>query len=304
MLDVVLVILPVFLLIFLGQVFRRRAFPGEDFWAPAERLVYWVLFPSLLATTLAKADFTGLEIWPMTATVVVAILAMTGLTLALKPLLRIDGPAFTSVHQGTVRMNTYIGLAIAFGLHGTLGLSTAALAVAAIVPLVNVTGVLILTRYGRGASQGRAGLLWQVLRNPLILGCIIGGLLNLTGLGLPPVVGPLLEILTRAALPLGLLCVGAALDLTVARAAGQLALIASGLKLLCLPAFTGIGLWLLGIDGLAAFIAVLFTALPAAPTSYILARQLGGDATLMANLVTLQTLAAIFTLPLVLSFVS
>jgi len=42
-------------------------------------------------------------------------------------------------------------------------------------------------------------------------------------------------------------------------------------------------------------------ALPTATSSYILARQLGGDAPLMAAIVSGQTLLAVATIPLILA---
>jgi predicted permease len=75
----------------------------------------------------------------------------------------------------------------------------------------------------------------------------------------------------------------------------------SAMKLLVVPAFTALACWALGVSGLAAFIAVLFNALPAAPSAYILARQLGGDAGLMAGILTAQIALAVVTLPLVLA---
>ncbi|MEX0758797.1 MAG: AEC family transporter [Tistlia sp.] len=302
--PVVAAILPVFLLIFLGWLLKRRAFPGDHFWAPAERLTYFVLFPALIATTLAQADFSRLEILPMAAAIVLAILAMSALILAARRLFAVDGPGLTSVYQGAVRMNTYIGLTVAYGVHGAEGLAAAALAVAAIVPLVNVTCTAMLARYGRGAAPGAAGMARQFATNPLILACLLGGLLNLSGIGLPPVLGPMALILGRAALPLGLLAVGAALDLRAARAAGRVVLQTSALKLAALPLLTWLFLQAFGIEGVAAFVAILFNALPTATSAYILARQLGGDATLMASLITVQTLVALASLPLVLGLLA
>ncbi len=101
-------------------------------------------------------------------------------------------------------------------------------------------------------------------------------------------------------MPLGLLAVGAALDLDAARRGKRVSGLASGLKLLGLPALA-YGLCLaFGADGVALFVGVLFAAVPTATSAYILARQLGGDAGFMANLCTLQTLLALVTLPLVL----
>jgi hypothetical protein len=302
--QIALVVLPVFLLIFLGWLLRRRAFPGEGFWAPAERLTYFLFFPVLLATTLARADFAELAVLPMAGAIVAAILIATAALLALRgPLtawLGLEGPGFTSLYQGVVRMNTYIGLAVAFGVAGEAGLAAAGVAIAAIVPLVNLLCVSLLARHGTAAQPTLVGVAQQVATNPLILGCAAGGLLNATGLGLPPVLGDTMEILARAALPLGLLCVGAALDLRAARAAPRPVLVSSALKLLALPGLTALGCWALGVGGTAAFVAVLFNGLPTATSAYILARQMGGDGTLMASLITAQTLLAMLSLPLIL----
>ncbi len=300
MLQIILVILPVFLLIFLGQVCRRRAFPGDGFWAPAERLTYFLLIPALLVITLAEADFSRLTVLPVALGTAAAILVMTVLALALRPWLGIDGPAFTSFYQGVVRINTYVGLSVAFGLWGEAGLAASAVVLGAIVPLVNVTSIFILARYGTAAQPTVAGILRRVVTNPLILACLVGAFLNLAGIGPPPVIGDMLRILGRAALPLGLLAVGAALDLDAARQGKGVSGLASLLKLAGLPALAyGLGL-AFGAEGVALSVGVLFAALPTATSGYILARQLGGDAGFMANLCTLQTLLALVSLPLVL----
>lgn len=300
MLQIVLVILPVFLLIFLGQLCRRKAFPGDGFWAPAETLTYYLLLPALIVITLAEADFAGLTVVPMALAMAGAILLMTGLMVALRPLLKVDGPGFTSVYQSVVRLNGYIGLSVAFGLYGETGLAVAAVAVATFVPLVNVGSIFMLARYGASAQPHLAGVARRIAGNPLILACLLGGLLNLSGLGPPPVLGDMLRILGRAALPIGLLAVGAGLDLAAARRAKSVAAISSALKLALLPAMTyGLARWF-GADPVTLGVGVLFTALPVATSSFILARQLGGDAALMANLCAVQTLIAMASLPLVL----
>ena len=300
MLQIILVILPVFLLIFIGQVCRRRSFPGDGFWAPAEKLTYYLLLPALIVIVLAEADFARLAVLPMALAMAGAIILMTGLVVALRPLLEVDGPGFTSVYQSVVRLNAYIGLPVAFGLYGETGLAIAAVAVATFVPLVNVTSTFMLARYGTSAEPSLGGVLKQVAANPLILACLLGGLLNVTGLGLPPVVGDMLRILSRAALPIGLLAVGAGLDLAAARHAKWIAATSSALKLVALPAMTyALARWF-GADPMTLSVGVLFTALPVATSSFILARQLGGDAALMVNLCAVQTLLAMVTLPLVL----
>jgi malonate transporter and related proteins len=300
-LPIVLAIAPVFLLIFTGYAVRARHLLADGFWEPAERLIYFVLFPALLVATLADAEFADLDIAPMAGALVVAIGTMVAVLLMLRPLLGVSGPAYTSIFQGVVRQNTYIGLAVAFAVYAEQGLAAAAVAMAVIVPLVNLLSVTVLSRFGSGGQTSWLGAARQVARNPLIIACAIGILLNVTGIGLPPVVGPLLQILGRAALPLGLMAVGAGLDLSAARTAGPPVAVAVGLRLIVLPTLTALACHVLDVGPVAAFVAILFNATPASPSSYILARLLGGDARLMAGIVTVQTALSLITLPLMLA---
>jgi hypothetical protein len=107
--------------------------------------------------------------------------------------------------------------------------------------------------------------------------------------------------LGQASLPLGLLCVGAALDFRSARAwTGPIA-VASLVKFGLMPGLTFAACRLMGLDGAAAAVALIFHTLPTASSSYILARQLGGDAPLMAGITAIQTVLAAAALPLALA---
>ena len=297
MLPIVLATVPIFLVIFLGAGLKTWRLLPEAFWTPAERLVYTVLLPALLISTLASADLSGLDVGAMAGVIAAALLIMTGILLGLRPALAKSGPAFASLFQGATRMNTYIGLSVAFAVHNTSGLAAAAVAVAVIVPLGNLLGVAMLARFGSSGTPSFAAAAGLILRNPLIAACLIGIVMNVSGIGLPLVIGPLLDILARGAL----LAVGAGLDLRAARAGGRSLAAATGLKLLVLPGITAAGCWLLGVSPIAAFVAVLFNGSPTSAASYILVRQLGGDAPLMAGIITVQTALAMVTLPLVLT---
>jgi predicted permease len=301
-LEIILIaVLPIFLLIFLGFLAKARRFPGEGFWEPAERLIYFALLPALLVTTLADADLSGLNAPAMAGAIAAATVALTLLLLALQPLLGLSGPAFTSLYQGSVRQNTYIGLAVAFGVFGAAGLAAAAVAVAVIVPLTNLLAVVLHAHFARTSRSGIVALIKLIALNPMILACLTGIALNVTGIGLPPVVRELLEIMARAALPLGLLAVGAGLDLAAARRGGRAVALAVVLKLAVLPALTAAGCWAFEVTGVAAFTAILFNGIPTAASTYILARQMGGDAKLMASIITLQVIASALTLPIILT---
>lgn len=288
-------------MIVLGHVLRRSQFPGEAFWPAAEKLTYFLLFPVLLVRELALADLGGYTVAPFAGAIAATLLAMSALLFAIRPYLAIDGPGFSSIFQGSIRFNTYVGLAAASALFHTPGSTLAALAIAMLVPLVNVLCIGVLN-HAAGATDS-AKLLRSMIRNPLILACAIGIALNVSGLRLPPGTVTVVDILARTALPLGLLAVGAGLQMRTVIEQPRELLMTAGFKLLLLPALSLLFGFLLALDQLEMAILVLFTALPGAPASYILARQLGGDARLMAAIVTVETAFSFLTLPAILLFV-
>ncbi len=291
---------PVFLLIALGWLLRARGFLGASFWPGAERLVYWILFPALLLLTTASSDLTGLRSLPLAGALVAAILLTAGLAFALRGRLGLDGASFTSVFQGAIRNNTYVGLAGAGALYGAAGLAVMGIVVFVVVTLVNVLSVIVLLSH-RGRRMRVLDLLVSVASNPLILACVGGFALNATGLGLPALAGAMLDILGRAALTLALLCVGAGLDFGRLGRSPPAALAASALKLVVMPVATWGFCRMFGVEGVSAATALLFTAAPISASSYVLARQLGGDAPLMAGLITLSTILAALSMPLALA---
>ena len=294
---------PVFLLIALGWLLRARGFPGEAFWPAAERLVYFVLFPALLFLTTATSELAGFGLLPLAAALILALLAVGLSALALRPWLGVDHAGLTSVFQGAIRTNTYVGLGAAGTLYGSAGLEVLGIVILVVVTTVNLLSVVALIHYGRKAAGG-GEVLSSGARNPLILACLAGFALNAIGMDLTGVPHNTLAVLGQASLTLGLLCVGAGLELAHLGRQRAAALATCALKLVIMPAATALACRLLGIEGLSAAVAVLFTAGPISASSYVLARQLGGDAPLMAGLITLTTIAAALTMPLTLALLT
>lgn len=292
-------IFPVFALLLLGNVARRSGFLAERFWEQAEKGTYYVLFPCLLVKNLATAhmDFAAAGMLLVVAALMPVLASV--LAFAFAPLLRLNGADFTSFYQGSIRFNTYIGLAIVATALPAPALTLAAIVVAVMIPLVNVLCIGVFAYFTH--KQVRvAALLTSILKNPLIVACLLGIVLNLLPFSIPKVLLKVLEALAQMALPMGLLAVGAGLRLQALRESGSLLFWASGVKLLLLPALIyGLCVWL-QVGALERAVLVTFAALPTASSAYILARQLGGNAGLMAVLITGETLLGILTMPLVL----
>ncbi|WP_328824868.1 AEC family transporter [Pseudomonas schmalbachii] len=278
---------PLFALIIGGHAMRRTGFPGEAFWPAAERLNYFILFPALLFSSLANAPLHD----PGLARQALAVMLGLGIAwLALLWIKRLRGwsaARFGAIAQGVLRFNTYLGLAAVGSIYGKPGLTLSALMLALMVPTVNVMSVWALS--AEGGHSVRA-LLLPILRNPLILACLAGALLNLAGFHLDGGSERLLNLLAAASLPLGLLCVGAALQPKELRAELPALGWNCAIRLLGMPLLAFAIARTLGLPPMESAVLVLFFALPTAPTAYVLTRQLGGDSHLMAGIITLQTL--------------
>ncbi len=289
---------PLFALICLGYLLFQRGFPDPGFWPAAERINYFLLFPALLVSSLADAPVRDPQVLRLGGTAVVIILiAAIALSLARRAI-PMPAARFGPLLQGTVRFNTYLGLAILATLAGPAGIERAALYLAIAVPLVNLLSIMALTEAGKARTP--LALLRTMARNPLILACLGGITLALTGWGLPFGTGRFLDLLAQASLPLGLLCVGAALQPAALRRDGLMLGAIAALRLVLMPLLAALIARAFGLSGVEALVLIVFSAIPTAPTAYVLTRQLNGDGTLMAGIVTSQTIAAIATIPAVL----
>ncbi|MCJ2164296.1 MULTISPECIES: AEC family transporter [unclassified Pseudodesulfovibrio] len=297
--PIILAILPIFGLILLGFVLRRLDFPGIGFWPVSERLTYYVLFPAMLVSGLAGRHFDG-SAMGIGLTLASAICLVGAFLVLTRTMFNLDGPVFTSVFQGAIRPNTYVGLSAAAALLGPDWMTLSAVALLTLIPLVNVLCVLVLSRHGKhGGGLGRVGL--ELLKNPLILACVAGLILSGLNLELPGVVLDLLTILGKAALPLGLLAVGAGLQFEGIGATTMPVGLASLSHLVALPLAAYGCARLFGVEGLARDAALIYTAIPVSVSAFILARQMGGDHRVMALIITAQTVLSAVTMPLILA---
>ena len=304
---VIAALLPVFLLIVLGFVLKRSLLRLETQWHGLERLTYYVLFPVLLIQTLVKADLTQVPVAGVGGALLLSLLLMSLLCLALRPLLArcaIDGPAFTSIFQGATRWQTYVALAVSVSLYGDTGLALASVAMVAIIPLVNVFSVGVLAHYASPEKQSIPAIVMTVVRNPLIWACAIGLALNILHLPLPRIWHEVADALGRSALAIGLLVTGAGLHLAGMFRPSLAAAIAVVLKLVLMPVLAiALALWF-GLAGSNLAIVAVCSAVPASSSAYVLARQMGGDAPLLAQIITLQTILAAITMPIAIALVA
>ena len=294
-------LVPVFLLIVLGVALKRRLLTDEPIWIGIERLVYYVLFPALLVDTLSRAKLSSVPIAGVGGALLLAVLVMSALCMALRPLLArwqgISGPSFTSIFQGATRWQTFVALSVAGNLYGDVGITLASVAMVAMIPLLNIFAVAVLATYASPQRLKWPALLMTIAKSPLIWACVVGLLLNVLAVPIPRPLHEFMDALGRCSLAIGLLVVGAGLQLQTLHRFSPATILTVVLKLAVMPV-VAIALGLaFGLSGSSLAVVACCASVPSASNGYILARQMGGDAPLLAQILSLQTLLAVLTMP-------
>lgn len=297
-------LISVFLVIALGWFLRRTLLSEEGGWKALEVISYYLLVPILIARTLAHARLSEVPVTRLASVLVGTVLILALVLVLARPLieklLRTDPPGFTSIFQGTLRWNSFIALAIAGNLFGKEGVTLAAVAIASLIPILNILCVSVLKKYGTGEDS----LLRGLVTNPFILGTLLGILLNVTQPPIPKAIDLAFDIMGQCALGTGLLLVGAGLRLEDIHRPSPALLAGVFLRLLVTP-LVGYGLAMMaGLSGNAVIIAVICLGVPTASAAWLLARKMGGDAPLMAAIITGQTLLSMLTLPILIALLT
>jgi malonate transporter len=291
MLDPVL-LLPDFLLIMTGFLLCRYTAFDRPVWDVVERLVYWMLFPALLFASIVKSPIRISD--ASTLAMGGASICLVGMILAtaLRWVPGVDARLQASGAQVAFRFNSYIALALADRLYGSQGVAWIAVLIAVCVPLCNAGAVWSLARHG-GQNTWK-----EMARNPLIIGTLAGLLVKLSGLSLPGWSVETISRIGQAALPMGLLAVGAGLKMAGIRAAPGLAAALLLIRHGILPLMAIVLGGLLPMSATQHGILVAFASLPTASSAYVLAMRMGGNGPFVAGLITVSTLLGMISVPL------
>jgi predicted permease len=298
---------PILLLVALGALLRIAGFLKPSFFREINPLIYWVALPCLL---FHKTSGTTVELgqaMKITLLLLAGTAASLGLAYAVGALLRLPAPSLGAFVQGSYRGNyVYVGLpVILYGLAGVRCPDAGGyealvfLAIAPLVPLNNISAVLVLLA-GRKKGTDERGkpsrLLLGVVTNPLILAIAAGVAWSLTGWPLPVALERPLDLMAQIALPLALFSTGASLSLGSLKGTLTQALPASLLKVAVTPALGWVFAALVGYTGTGMKVGVLLLACPTAVISFVMAEQLGADHRLAGSIVVLSTLLSMVSL--------
>ncbi len=286
---------PDFSLILLGFLLCRYTALNRAVWEQAEKLVFFVFFPVLLFHSIVKSPLD----LSATSGLIVGGLALAGSGIALAYVLpylpwlgaRIDRREHAACAQIGFRFNSFIALAMAERLAGPEGLLLIAVLIGVCVPVFNMAAIWPMARHSE-THFGR-----ELLRNPFIIATVSGLLANLLGFHIPIWLEPSVSRIGAGSLALGLMAAGAGMRLGSMKEAKALSVAVLLIKHMMMPLVAFFLSHALGLSKAQTLVLLAFSALPTAPTAYVLAARMGYNGPLVAGLVTLSTLMGLLSLP-------
>ena len=267
-----------------------------DFSSKMNTFVFKVALPVQLFESMVTAGFQ--EVWNGGAVLfclvvtLISILVMMAVSLTQKKALRAE-----FIQAGYRSSQALLGAALMQNIYGHNG--PLALIIIGSVPLYNVAAVLLLTLLSpEGGHLDRKTLgraLREIVKNPIILAIAAGVAWSLLGIPLPDILGRAVANLGATATPLGLLALGASIDLKKAVTLWRPTLVSSIFKLVVfVAAFLPAAIWLGYRDDLLVAILVMLGS-PATVSSFTMARSMGHEGTLSADAVMMTTICSAFT---------
>ncbi len=293
---------PIVFLVLLGALLKRLGIIHEEFVSAAEKLVFKVALPVMLFLEVAQAGPTG---GFDTALIPFCLISVTGaflLTALLVPLFIKDRGKCGAFVQGACRSNfAILGVPLAENLFGSMGTSAIALVMPVVILMFNGYSVIILSVFSSNRDNrltGRAlgGILKNIVTNPLIIGVVLALPFMLWQIQLPVILEKCLTYTKNLATPLALICLGANFKAESLKGRAGIAVCASVVKTVVLPALMVVIAALLGLRNESLAVVLILFGSSSAVSSYIMAKNMGNDHELAAQILLLTTMMCAFTM--------
>ena len=289
-------VMPFLIYISFGYGVRMSGLVDEDFMNQLNKLIFRAFFPILMFNNLYKmAPGSSLD-GRLAAVGIASVLILQILLVLIVPRLVKGNPQRGVVIQGIYRSNFVLfAIPLTTSLFGEAGAALASMMVAIVIPIYNVTAVIILEMFHGGKSDIKK-LARNVVTNPLIMGAVTGLVFFLLRIKLPDCVNGTISQFAGLTTPLALFVLGGTLHFSAVK--GNLKYLVPSLtvKMVLLPAvITGIAT-VMGFGNLERFVLFTMYATPVATASYSMAQNMGGDGELAGQFVVVSTAASILTI--------
>ncbi|WP_415893332.1 AEC family transporter [Neptuniibacter sp. PT8_73] len=289
---------PIFFIGFLGYLLKRVGLIDDAFINTASKLVFMITLPALVFMSISRTDFHAVFNPEQLGFVLIGTL-ISFIALWFLAKRWIKQPEDLGVFiQGAFRSNYgIIGLAVSYNLFSDSGLAQASLLLALVIPLFNVLSIIALTlpaKHQGGASIGKTVL--EIVKNPLIIAVLLALPFSYFGFQLPEIAQKTGRYFANLTLPLALLAIGGSLNMKSLRSTSSQATWATLSKLLFIPLILTLAAWAYGFKGQDLTMLMVLFGCPTAAASFVMAKAMGGNEKLAANIILMTTIGSILSL--------
>lgn len=289
-------VLPMCLIMALGYGTRRLGWIRREEISAINKIAFRIFLPCLLYYNVYCSDLSGSFDPLLMAYAVGGVLLTFGLSLGYTLLTEKLPERRGVMIQGMFRSNYVImGIPVATALLGADQLGTVSILIAVVVPLFNMLSVVVLEVF-RGQKPKPLHILGQIVKNPLVIGSVLGILTLAAGIRLPHILEQTIQNISAIASPLQLFLLGAFFQFSGLKTYRRELVTVSAAKLIVAPGlFLGLGA-LLGFRDVAFVSLIGVFASPTAVNSFTMAQQMGGDAELAGDIVVTTSAVSILTM--------
>lgn len=287
------IVLPLLLMMTMGKALQLSGKLSDTFLKETNAILFNYALPALLFFSIVQGEFSFSEQWKVVAAGYCAIALLYVLALGIGKCWIKQAEDRGVFVQGVFRGNlSVLGLVLVAEIYGKQGLTTGAIFAGSATVILNVLGVMCLIG-GRSRIQVM-DLCLHIAKNPLIIAITLAFLLRALQVNLPEFIVRFGKLLTSIVLPLSLLSTGAVCRIRDLVHVEKIAFCASIGKVIISPiVFYLMGL-VFGVKGVDLAILCIMGMCPAATAGYIMAKQLGANAVIAANIIALTTFMCLF----------
>ena len=290
-------IAPLFVFMMLGYYFKKKNYLSPSSTKQINILVFRYFLSIMCAETIYKANLKeDVELLPVLV-VAIGIIGIFLISWLIIPRFVKDKTQIPVMIQGIYKSNyAILGIPIAQSICGADNIGIVSVIAVILVPLNNCISAFIFEKY-TGNATSVPKLLLNIIKNPLVVGSLLGLLLNVTGVKIPSwIMTGIVAKLSALATPLSMIALGASFEFSQIGKYKTMLTWAVIAKLLIVPGIIIPVAIMLGIRSVALVGVMIYAAAPNAVNSYSTAVAMGGDADLANEIVVMTSLLSMLTM--------